>query len=142
MIARSISGEFCDDIRTELGGKISYMGCYRNFMDVPSFPITLPKLCIHVRLITPIDDPFKAVKFVVLRDEEEIAVGEMPEAAFAAMERLDDEPTMQQIFADFIFSPLNLEGPCTLRVRAHTDTGEIRGLGIAIRDGQGPPLEP
>jgi hypothetical protein len=39
---------FCDDIREEVGGKFSLIGCYANdiqFIDV-SFPITIPKLAV------------------------------------------------------------------------------------------------
>jgi hypothetical protein len=39
---------FCDDIRHEMGGKMSYMGVYRSIMYVPAFPFQLPKLAIAI----------------------------------------------------------------------------------------------
>src|SRR5437764_8652141 len=40
---------FCDDVRTEVGGKLSYIGIYKGFMGIHGiFPITLPKFCFAV----------------------------------------------------------------------------------------------
>jgi hypothetical protein len=57
---------FCDDIRFEIGSKLTYIGVYTNNMFIHTgFPTTLPKLCFSVnywqeggKIITP-------VKFVV-----------------------------------------------------------------------------
>lgn len=42
---------FCDDVRNEVGGKLSLMGCYSGELSVPSFPMTLPKLCMHFSFV-------------------------------------------------------------------------------------------
>lgn len=41
---------FCDDIREEIGGKVSLIGCYADDMQFinAAFPIGVPKLGIHV----------------------------------------------------------------------------------------------
>ncbi len=39
---------FCDDLRQEVGNKVSYMGVYQGMMFVPAFPVALPKLCAAV----------------------------------------------------------------------------------------------
>jgi hypothetical protein len=36
---------FCDDVRLEVGNKLSYMGVFQNIM-VPQFPVWLPKLAV------------------------------------------------------------------------------------------------
>jgi len=42
---------FCDDIRYELGGKISLVGCYGADIIIPGeFPFTLQKLCFSIRI--------------------------------------------------------------------------------------------
>ena len=38
----------CDDIRTEVGNKISMMGVYQKDIFVPKFPFILPKLCFVI----------------------------------------------------------------------------------------------
>jgi hypothetical protein len=43
---------FCDDIRAEIGAKISVMGIYQNdmvFPTSPPFPFVIPKFCILVK---------------------------------------------------------------------------------------------
>src|ERR1700730_6660205 len=44
---------FCDDIRQEIGGKLSFMGVYYGAMYVPQFPINLPKFCVNVTFYEP-----------------------------------------------------------------------------------------
>src|SRR5262249_39756655 len=53
---------FCDDIRIEVGGKLTYVGVYTGRMFVHgSFPVTVPKLALgitymqrHDKLVWPI----------------------------------------------------------------------------------------
>lgn len=52
---------FCDDIRAEVGGKVSYMGIYSTLLGVENIPTVLPKLCIAVMCSTPIEEPFQSV---------------------------------------------------------------------------------
>lgn len=45
----SVSAIYCDDIREEVGDKLSYMGVYGQTLFVRSgFPIVIPKLCVVV----------------------------------------------------------------------------------------------
>ena len=55
MMNRQVSTTFCDDIRQEIGGKLSYMGVYSSDLYVGGFPITLPKFCVAIRVMTPAD---------------------------------------------------------------------------------------
>jgi len=42
---------FCDDIRNEVGGKLSYMGIYGNELIVnAALPAALPKLCLSIAI--------------------------------------------------------------------------------------------
>jgi hypothetical protein len=49
-----VSGDtiFCDDIRQEIGGKVSFMGCYPGtiFLHEP-FPFTFQKFCFYITLV-------------------------------------------------------------------------------------------
>lgn len=45
---------FCDDIRNEPGGKLSFIGCYNAVMFVGrEFPLALPKFCVHFYVFSP-----------------------------------------------------------------------------------------
>ena len=46
---------FCDDVRQEIGGKLSFMGVYDDKMLVPSFPSIVTSLNVVVKIQIPID---------------------------------------------------------------------------------------
>jgi hypothetical protein len=58
---------FCDDIREEVGGKVTLAGCYGNDMRFTgvSFPIIIPKLAIYVMARLPLDQPFPPLQLHV-----------------------------------------------------------------------------
>lgn len=130
---------FCDDIRHEIGGKFSYIGIYSGQMFVPFFPITLPKLCLAMRVITSVDAPFRKLTMRILKDDAMLAEAPLDEAQLAnAVEAVADVPEDERrervvvLQSMFIFSPFQLDGPCTLKVRIETESGELRGLGLSI----------
>ena len=128
VIPRSLSGIFCDDIRQEIRGKRTLVGCYTGTMEVSDFPVVLPKLCIVAIVQGSTDKPFRNIKLVVLKDDEQLLEGQLPvpdapNASANAMQRFD---------VQFVLSPFNVDAPCTLRVRAHVDDEEIRGLALTI----------
>jgi hypothetical protein len=139
MISRHVETLFCDDIRHELGGKLSFIGVYSGGLYVPDFPVTLPKLCLSVKIITPADEPLRSLSLRVLKDEEvlqEIALNEEQlGAASDSAEDMTEEQKKERVqMAQFVlvFSPIQLDGPCTLRVRAQTEEGELRGVGLKV----------
>jgi hypothetical protein len=52
---------FCDDIRQEVGQKMSLMGVYHGELHVSALPTFLAKLCIAVFCATPLETPFKSM---------------------------------------------------------------------------------
>src|ERR1700761_8771536 len=53
---------FCDDIRNEPGGKLSFIGCYNGVIFVPpEFPLVLPKFCVHVHILSPATEPYESI---------------------------------------------------------------------------------
>ncbi len=58
---------FCDDIRHEIGGKTSLIGCYNQAMLVPSasFPIILPKLAFSVSVVSPKMERLKKLELLI-----------------------------------------------------------------------------
>lgn len=142
MIPRHVETLFCDDIRHEVGGKLSFIGVYSGGLFVPAFPVTLPKLCLSVKIVTPADKPLRALSLRVLRDEktlQEIALDE--EQLAAASDSAEDMTEAQRKervqMAQFmlVFSPIQFDGPCTLRVRVQTEDGELRGMALKVDQG-------
>ena len=139
MIARHVETLFCDDIRHEINGKLSYIGVYSGALFVPAFPATLPKFWVSVKIVTPADEPLHSLTLRILKDDEilrEIVFDEEQLAStLEAFAELSDEERrlrvqMPQFLLEFI--PLYLEKACTLRVRALADHEELRGVGLSI----------
>ena len=56
---------FCDDIRNEPGGKLSFIGCYNGVILISGqFPLVLPKLCVHTHIFSPASRPFGSIVVV------------------------------------------------------------------------------
>jgi len=53
---------FCDDIRNEPGGKLSFIGCYNAVMfTATQFPLVLPKFCTHFHVFSPATKPYESI---------------------------------------------------------------------------------
>ncbi len=147
MITRHVETLFCDDIRHEMGGKLSYIGVYSGSLFVQAFPVTLAKLCLSVKIVTPADQPLRSLKLRVLKNEDvlqEIVVDE--EQLAAASDLTDDsteEPGKERVHVTqfmLVFSPIEFDGPCIFRVLAQTEDGEYGGIALQV-DQALPPTE-
>ncbi len=132
MIARYLETLFCDDIRHETGGKLSFIGVYSGELLVPAFPVALPKLCLFVNIVTPAEKPFRSLGLRVLKDGEtmrEIASDEEQLAAFSDLaEGMTEEQRKMHVLPNQVtvtFSPMQFDGSCTTRVRVRTEDGEL-----------------
>jgi hypothetical protein len=140
-MSRFLSTTFCDDIRQEIGGKISLIGVYNGVMYVPQFPVTLPKLWVMTTLVTPHSEPPKSMKISVTKNSEPLvdldATPEYLQQLADSREPVVPMPAGSQrvitSLAQVCFAPLVIDGPCLLRVTANTDKGEVRGLGLQIQ---------
>lgn len=147
MIPRHVEALFCDDIRHEIGGKLSYIGVYSGGLFVPVFPVTLPKLCLSVKVVTPADEPLRSLTLHVLKDEgilQEIAIdeGQLAAASDSAEDMTEEQRKERVQRAQFllVFSPIQFDGPCTLKVRVQTEDGELCGMALKV-DQLPPPAE-
>lgn len=139
MIERHIQTIFCDDIRHEIGGKLSYIGTYSSAMYVNKFPATLPKLALSVIVITPADKPFLSMTLRVFKDSEilqEIMLDdEQIKEASILVDDIPDEVIQDRVLQArllLMFSPLYLDKPCKLRVRVQNESDELRGMALQI----------
>lgn len=143
--ARLITAIFCDDIRSEVGNKLSFMGCYQSELVVQSAPVTLPKLCIFASIITPKERPFKSLMLRVVQDDVELARIDLPEEGLAGTSQISDETSTRKIVSTAIaFSPFAIEKSTMLRLMATTEEGEITGprLLIKVAAAQEPTVQP
>ncbi|HUV96143.1 MAG TPA: hypothetical protein VMV98_01620 [Acidobacteriaceae bacterium] len=131
---------FCDDIRHEVGGKLTLVGIYAGDLLVPTFPCVLPKLCLVLNILTSRSQPFQRLKIRILKDEETLAEGELPMQDLTASVsdaipedgESDETKRLLGMTAHFVFSPLKLDGPGVIRVFVETEDEEMRAPGLRI----------
>ena len=119
---------FCDDIREEVTGKITYIGGYANVMFVRQIPATIPQFCIMVTLRTEIDDTDDLTMKVIyeVNGEDRLLVETLATFEDELPLRKPDEFTMREFRSNFVISPLQLEEPGRIKVRAYKGDNELR----------------
>lgn len=131
---------FCDDIRTEIGGKLTFVGCYFNDMNFGAdFPITIPKFCIAVSywqrkasLILPIvflvflpgDSEDKAS--IEFGTTEELTEELIEQQRIKAIESGVDDPQFTTFSTHIILANLVISQPGFIKVRARRNDHLVR----------------
>lgn len=136
-----LSTIYCDDVRQEVGGKLSLIGVYNGVMYVPQFPVTLPKLWIVATFVAPKDEPMKSLKFRVFKNNEPLAdldatpehLLQLANAREPIVPLPDGSRSVISTQSQVCFAPLQLDSPCVLRVAAITESGETRGLCLQVQ---------
>lgn len=132
--SRHIEVIYCDDIREEVGNKLSYMGVYSAELTVPVAPVILSKLCIAVKVITDINDPFQEIEVRLLKGEDQtelLTTGPIP--APTDTSSFDNGATRIVVQMHFMLAPFPIDEETILRVKATTERGELSGMGLRIR---------
>jgi len=122
---------FCDDILNEAGGKLSFIGCYNGVIFVPpTFPLSLPKFCVHVHIFSPATAPYDSILVRCYSPGELKPIVEEPieppkktkQAELTANLEADvSAPLYIVAGASLIFAPLQIDRPGLIRVRAVVD---------------------
>jgi len=136
-----LSTIYCDDVRQEVGGKLSLIGVYKDVMYVQQFPVTLPKLWVVATFVVSKDEPPKSLKFRVFRDNEPLAdldatpehLQQLANAREPVVSLPDGSRRVISTQTQVCFAPLPFDAPCVLRVAAITEKGETRGLSLQVQ---------
>ena len=131
---RHLFGLFCDDIRQEVGNKLSLMGCYGPDLVVDALPAVLPRLCVQIRLVTPKARPCeRAVIRLFMNDDDLLGELEIPVAEMNKQITNSDETTRLTYMSIMTFTPFAFEKEGVLRLEAETETGVIRGSRLRLK---------
>ena len=141
-----LSTIYCDDVRQEVGGKLSLIGVYNAVMYVQQFPVNLPKLWIVATFVASKDEPPKTLKFRVFKDNEPLAdldatpehLQQLANAREPVVPLPDGSRRAISTQTQVCFTPLLLDAPCVLRVTAITEGGETRGLSLQVQQAMEP----
>lgn len=132
--------QFADDVRQEVRGKFSLIGCYGEELICDRLPALLPRLCAHVRAVTPRLRPFERLVFRArlngeLLGEIEISEAQLRDAVVVA-ERV---PELERISVNAVmaFSPLSVSEAGLLVVEAETEEGVLAGSLLKLRSAEG-----
>jgi hypothetical protein len=134
---------FCDDIRYEMGNKMSLMGMYSGDILLPSPPpAILPKLAFAVWVISDIDDPPAHIAISVLMpDKTEIFKMESDAPSLRYPEGAR-KANLQFIFG---LSPVPLSQDGYIEVYADTGREKLRAGRLMVKfpqvtDSEAPPV--
>ncbi len=145
-----LSTIYCDDVRQEVGGKLSLIGVYNDVMYVQQFPVTLPKLWVVATFVAPKDKPLKSLKFRIFKNNDPLAdldatpehLQQLASAREPVVPMPDGSRTVVSTQSQVCFAPLMLDAPCVLRVAAITENGETRGLSLQVQELSASPSHP
>jgi len=135
-----VTAIYCDDIRSETGGKLSYMGAYNSDLVVPQFPAQLAKLCIQVTVRLPKDTRAQDMTIKVANESETMAEVPFPNGSLqtmlaTALDASKDfaKTTTFTCSLSVQFGNLQIEKPSVISLSAVVDGVEIRGNSLRIR---------
>ncbi|UEP49675.1 hypothetical protein LMA00_07980 [Burkholderia ambifaria] len=118
---RSVSALFCDDVRHEVGGKLSLIGVYQHVALVPTFPARQGKLAVFVTCNSPKSKPFKQLTVKIYRGDNL-----QSEATFSPPQEAWNPPgTLVTVANVFVMEQLLIESETTFRIRAIFDDEEV-----------------
>jgi hypothetical protein len=121
---RFLFAQFCDDVRQEVGNKLTLVGCYSADLLVPTFPTVLPKLCVFAKAFTPVSRPFGQLTFKVFVGDRvlaEFTAAETDLAAAATSAEMLADARWHVVTSVLAFSPFPVEAPCIVRVVAELE---------------------
>ena len=131
---RFVHAVFCDDIRQEIGEKMSLMGCYRGELFVPAMPVVLAKLCVLVTVSTPVRRPFKELTIRVNQGEINLIALQMTsEDLVRAMPPQPEDMTSLLASAGIMLSPFSITEPSEIRIVVVTEDGEMLGPRLRLK---------
>jgi hypothetical protein len=132
-----LSAIYCDDIRNEVGGKMSYMGVYNNDLLVASFPVSIPKFSVHATLTLPLGTVPESVRVYFMSGEETLTQVDVTRDQIVVPLNPDSDllPDERKLALNFIFSfaPLLISKQTRLRLKATVDGSEYKGNSLKIR---------
>jgi len=127
---------FCDDVRQEVGNKLSYLGIYGPNLIVRAFPTTLVKLCCVLSVRVPPRSLPKHVVFRLMRDDEVLYEADVTPAEIMGATQQDSADAADSkaltiaSIAQLIAFPVTQR--CLLTARALLDGKELRGGALEL----------
>lgn len=130
---------FCDDIRDEVGGKKTLVGCYLDTLVAPqAFPFVLPTFGFRISVVESFEDAEGPLQIRIVLDAEEgeqvtVIEADLPSDRNSKLVRDDDSEFFTSLIALRV-SPFRIEQRGKLKVRAYRHGEEIRLGALKVID--------
>ena len=135
-IPRHLEVIFCDDIKEEVGNKLSFMGVYSADLTVPVVPIILNKLCTVVRAVADKSEPFESLNVSIFQGDDSAELISTGPIALPSLNPDSMESPLQVVQLTFMLTPFQIDKETTVRVKATTEREELISAGLRIRVAQ------
>jgi hypothetical protein len=133
---------FCDDIRQEIGGKITLVGVYNvAILAMDGFPLVIPKLCFSTRYREPLlmERASELIFKLIVNDGPEdrvvfehiVSVSTIKPYDIMAESEETDPTSFWEFIINGMVSPLIIKDTSKIRMRAYRD-GEEQRLGALL----------
>lgn len=129
--SRYVVSQYCDDVRQEIGGKYSLMGCYGEELIVDNFPTVLPKLCIQIRIFTPMEKPFEKLIFRAFMNDDVVA-----ELTAEHIQITQSNISEYSVTAIMVIAPLQINERSKISTEVDTGDAVISANSLTIRERQ------
>lgn len=129
--------QFCDDVRHEVGNKYSLMGCYGRDLFAERLPMVFPKLCAHVRVHTPIEQPFEQLVVRAMRNDDlmvELKTTAVELRKFQDRSVSPPEATRFELVVMLVMSFLEVSEPGKINIEVETESGVMKGGYLNIKE--------
>ncbi|AOS96726.1 hypothetical protein AUP74_01266 [Microbulbifer aggregans] len=136
MLSPQFWGIFCDDVRHEIGGKYTLVGCYGTHMGVPHFPFTMSKLCFSFTYTSNIDSIPENIKVSIHRDDKSLFNVNLSIDAEAEADSREETFTAT---GGFEVPNLTFDGPCLIATEAMVDGEKFKGPTLRVEEMRFPP---
>lgn len=127
----SVHGFFCDDVRQEIGGKTSLMGCYHGDILFKKFPAALHQLCFLGRLVIPVDVNVEEDIFVTAFAGSSVLIkGVVSRTGVPGLteEEKKTGSNASVVTVELLIRPVKIEEPCQISVVINIGGHEMRAL--------------
>ena len=116
---RCVIAQFCDDIRYELGNKVTLVGLYNSSLILQELPALIPRLGVNLQVSSPSHEPMSTLIVSIEKGDEIIhqSKHDLPDLP------PDDEPqaghdpvSRRSMVMQIALPPITVMVPCMLRV--------------------------
>ncbi len=136
-IEQHVETIYCDDIRNEVGNKLSLMGIYSSELFTRNFPLTLPTFCIVVKIVSFTHEKLPPMVVKILIDDEVFREETLIEVRNTKATENNEKSILlpaKSSYLIFKIVNLQLENECAIRVRVFVEGKDepLKGLALNV----------